>query len=173
MEEAANEKTPQTSDSNEDTSEQPEEVNSSIEFKPIVQKNKIIPKRKNKNEMSKNDLLLEKALRTLNEEEDQYDVFGKYVASEMRSLSSEYLRKKMKRKFQQVILEITEEDEQLSNPAHSYSNPNSVASSNGCYETSRNPEQYTRINLQPPQTLASYIETETESTFLPVIEQLP
>lgn len=35
-----------------------------------------------------------KALKVLNETEDQYDVFGRYIATELRNLPSEYLRKK-------------------------------------------------------------------------------
>lgn len=33
---------------------------------------------------------MQKAKRTLNEEENQYDAFGKYKISEMRSLCSKY-----------------------------------------------------------------------------------
>ncbi|XP_028131331.1 uncharacterized protein LOC114327031 [Diabrotica virgifera virgifera] len=105
---------------------QPEKGNRSY-LTSVWQDNEINIKKARRTEISKDDLLIQKGIRTLNEEEDQYDIFGKYVASEMRSLSSEYLRKKMKRKFQQVILEINMEDELLSSPSSSHS-PRSVAS---------------------------------------------
>ncbi|KAI4471144.1 hypothetical protein MML48_1g08476 [Holotrichia oblita] len=56
-----------------------------------------------------NDLLLETKC-TLNEEEDQYDVFGRYIVSQMKRLRSEYLKKKMIGKIEQILLEIREEE---------------------------------------------------------------
>lgn len=44
-------------------------------------------------------------------EEDQYEIFGKYVASELRSLNSDYLRRKLKRKIQSAVLDVFEEEE--------------------------------------------------------------
>ena len=67
-------------------------------------------KRLKRNAGSLSNDILEKALRTLDEREDKYDVFGKYVANEMRNLSSVHLRLKMKRKFQQIILDINGEE---------------------------------------------------------------
>lgn len=85
---------------------------------------------------------------------------------------SECLRKKMKRKFQQVILEINEKWKVLSSPApHSYSNPNSVISVRGYFDSSNNSEQYK--NLQSPQNLVSDTQNETESTLSPITQQLP
>lgn len=49
---------------------------------------------------------------------DQFDIFGLYVASELKNLSSQYLRKKLKRKIQEVVLEICEEDERLASPLY-------------------------------------------------------
>ncbi|KAG8224041.1 hypothetical protein J437_LFUL001118 [Ladona fulva] len=54
-------------------------------------------------------------------ESDQFDIFGEFVASEIRNLSVEYLKRKMKRRIQQVILEILEEEEMLTNPLASKS----------------------------------------------------
>lgn len=169
MEEAGNE-----NNSSETQWEQSEEVNLLDDTPSVLQRNEIIPKKKKKIEVSKNDSIMQKALQALNEEEDQYDVFGKYIASEMRNLSTEYLRKKLKRKFQQVLLEINEEDEVLLSPSHSYSNPSSVSSVRGYYDSQSNPEQFITLQ-QPPPNLASYLQTETESTLPPntILYQLP
>nr|CAI5827018.1 unnamed protein product [Callosobruchus analis] len=80
-----------------------------------------------KNNSEEYDVNIQKAIRALNKQDDQYDIFGAYVATELRGLSSEYLRRKLKRKFQRAILEIAEEEEYLnadvtivsSNPAAS------------------------------------------------------
>ncbi|KAL7644892.1 UNVERIFIED_CONTAM: hypothetical protein RMT77_004709 [Armadillidium vulgare] len=54
---------------------------------------------------------LQKPTRILNQEDDQYTVLGGFVASEIRSMKSEYLRKKTKRKILQVLMEMNEEEE--------------------------------------------------------------
>ena len=83
----------------------------------------ISPKRLKRNHGLLSNKILEKALRTLDEREDEYDVFGKYVANEMRNLSSVHLRRKMKRKFQQIILDINGEDDKvISNAPRSVTN---------------------------------------------------
>jgi hypothetical protein len=53
--------------------------------------------------------------------------FGKYIASEIRNLRPEYLRKKMKRTIKKIIMEINEEDQH----SNAYSNPRSLASISG------------------------------------------
>jgi hypothetical protein len=58
--------------------------------------------------------------------------FGKYIASEIRNLRPEYLRKKMKRTIKKIIMEINEEDQH----SNAYSNPRSVASISGQYNFS-------------------------------------
>lgn len=45
--------------------------------------------------------------------EDQYDTFGSYVASEIRCLNSDYLRRKLKRKIQCAIIDIQDEEDRL------------------------------------------------------------
>lgn len=142
---------------NQDSSEQSVGVNRS-DF--IIPTNKINTKTNKKIEASTHDSVVKKAIRALNEEEDQYEIFGKYVASEMRSLSSEYLRKKMKRKFQQIILDTNEEDEQISSPSQSYSNPSSVSSVHAYLDSTSSPQQY--INQQATPTVL-YIQTDRES----------
>ncbi|XP_031329964.1 uncharacterized protein LOC116160947 [Photinus pyralis] len=137
------------------TLEQSAEENRS-DATPKSQNNEPNPRKKRKIEVcDKNKLIMQKAIHALYEEDDVYDVFGKYVASEMRSLSSEYLRKKMKRQFQEVILRINEEDELLSSPTshHSYSNPYSVASVRGYVGSPEHSAHYTTL-LQSSDTLA-------------------
>nr|KAF7421436.1 hypothetical protein H0235_009272 [Vespula pensylvanica] len=50
---------------------------------------------------------------TLPVTEDQYDTFGSYVASEIRCLNSDYLRRKLKRKIQCAIIDIQDEEDRL------------------------------------------------------------
>ncbi|KAL1488670.1 hypothetical protein ABEB36_014470 [Hypothenemus hampei] len=105
---------------------------------------------------------MQKAIRTLNEEDDQYDIFGKYVASEMRDLSSEYLRKKLKRKIQQVVLEISGEEELLSNPSpHNYSNPNSVGSISQYFDSASTSAEEL-VTLQPSQSNSNSVGSVSE-----------
>ncbi|KAK4881510.1 hypothetical protein RN001_004829 [Aquatica leii] len=112
-----------------------------------------------------------------------YDVCGKYIATEVRNLSSEYLRKKLKRKFQQTILEISEEEERLNAVTGAYTNLGSVDSYSGhtadtdAHSNPRSVSLYSRhTNLstntikdsQQPllQSVAQYLHTETESSYL-------
>nr|CAI5827017.1 unnamed protein product [Callosobruchus analis] len=104
------------------------EILFNIEDVPIIhQETSQKPRKKMKNNSEEYDVNIQKAIRALNKQDDQYDIFGAYVATELRGLSSEYLRRKLKRKFQRAILEIAEEEEYLnadvtivsSNPAAS------------------------------------------------------
>lgn len=140
-------------------------------------------KTKRKIVSQESDGIMQKALKVLNETEDQYDVFGRYIkATELRNLPSEYLRKKLKRKFQQAILEISEEDERLSAVTSAYSNPGSVGSYTGntadtsAYNNTSSTSSYSyHTDLSNPPVLVSqqplltsvsqYLRTETESSY--------
>jgi len=145
------------------------EVNTVGNIKPINQETPQNSRKTKKNSDSKeNDLIMQKALHILNEKEDQYDVFGKYVATELRNLSSEYLRKKLKRKFQKAILEISEEDERLNSISSVSSNLSSVGSHGHTdlfhTDLSNHSVQFSKQPLS--QTVADYLHTETESTYV-------
>ncbi|CAH1995211.1 unnamed protein product [Acanthoscelides obtectus] len=76
------------------------EINTVDNVKPTDQETQQNSRKKKKsNNLKESDLLMQKAVHVLHEEEDQYDVFGKYIATELRSLSSDYLRRKLKRNF--------------------------------------------------------------------------
>lgn len=83
--------------------------------------------------------LLGKAYSVLSEKEDDIDVFGKFVASEIRGLQTDHLRKKAKRQIQRFLLDIAEEDDaKLSTTHHLIPVPSSSfssASSNSGYST--------------------------------------
>lgn len=51
-----------------------------------------------------------KVYSVLSKNEDDLDVFGKFVTSELRGLIHENLRRKAKRQIQRIILDIAEED---------------------------------------------------------------
>lgn len=144
-------------------------------------------KKKRNNDSHDSDEVMQKALHVLNEQEDQYDVFGKYIATELKNLQSEYLRKKLKRKIQLAILEISEEEERVAAVnTGGYTNPGSVGSySSHITDTSvySNPEPMSsysghtnlstntliRKDSEQPFSLllhsaAQYLHTETESS---------
>jgi len=82
--------------------------------------------------------LLGKALSVLSDNEDDNDVFGKFVTSELRALQADNLRKKAKRQIQRILLDIAEEDDAnmsttsfIPVPMSSFSS----TSSNGGYTT--------------------------------------
>lgn len=59
------------------------------------------------------NLLLQKVEKILSEDDaraDEYDIFGTFVASELRNLRRQ-LSNKLKRKIQQCILDVTGEQE--------------------------------------------------------------
>ena len=58
------------------------------------------------------DNIMKKACAVLSKEHDKYDIFGAFVAAEIRGLSNESSRKKLKRMIQRAILQVTEEDDE-------------------------------------------------------------
>ncbi|KAJ9598229.1 hypothetical protein L9F63_011050 [Diploptera punctata] len=62
------------------------------------------------NYIFENKELIEKAMTKLAKEEDECGIFGRYVASVLRSLSSEALKRKLKKRIQQILLEMPDED---------------------------------------------------------------
>ncbi|XP_067004308.2 uncharacterized protein [Anabrus simplex] len=59
------------------------------------------------------DVMLQKAVQMLQQPPDIYQIFGDYIASEMRSLHFEENRRKLKRVIQRAILEISEVDDSM------------------------------------------------------------
>ncbi|KAJ8927886.1 hypothetical protein NQ314_019630 [Rhamnusium bicolor] len=45
--------------------------------------------------------------------EDEFDIFGRYIASELRKIKSEEHRNEIKRKILQIIIDITAQNENL------------------------------------------------------------
>ncbi|KAG8180607.1 hypothetical protein JTE90_018225 [Oedothorax gibbosus] len=69
------------------------------------------PKKTKKSHLkSLEDEVLAKAVKALEKEEDQYEVFGQYVASELKHLSSEVLRKRTKIAISKLLISASEED---------------------------------------------------------------
>ncbi|KAJ8866706.1 hypothetical protein PR048_032567 [Dryococelus australis] len=69
-----------------------------------------LPKRKKATPTDKNSMMIEKAYETLSKNEDEFDVFGAYVASEMRQLSTVALKQNVKTQIQRIILQASEEE---------------------------------------------------------------
>lgn len=56
-------------------------------------------------------MVLKKAMDELNKPHDEFQIFGDYIAAELRSMRSEANRRRLKRKIQQALLEISELDD--------------------------------------------------------------
>lgn len=55
------------------------------------------------NSPNDDDVLLEQAVAAMNQKSDEFDIFGQYVASEMRQISDSMIRKSVKREIIQAI----------------------------------------------------------------------
>lgn len=65
--------------------------------------------------VSKDDELLNMAIAEMKKSDDE-QIFGDFVASSIRNLRCDISKRKLKRKIQAAILEITDYDEELINP---------------------------------------------------------
>lgn len=57
-----------------------------------------------------NDELFKSALQTLQKESDEFDLFGQYVALELRTLKSDFNRARLKSEIRKVIVRIADDD---------------------------------------------------------------
>lgn len=106
----------------------------------------LLKKNKKRNcRTTEDDAILAKAIKVMDRPIDNFQIFGDYVASELRSLRSEQLQRKLKRMIQKAILEISElADEEESGT----STPASVPLLSPSYETSSsNASQFTIQSL--------------------------
>ena len=63
-----------------------------------------------------NDSLLKKACSIMVKDDDEFDVFGNFVASELRCLKQDVNRRRLKRIIQRAILDVAEDDEAMPTP---------------------------------------------------------
>lgn len=92
----------------------------------------------------------------LNKPSDEFDIFGEFVASEIRSLQLDHNRRKLKRIIQKAILDMSEIDEDessrhLSTPlsTHSKTSVSSKESENSIYSIYSPPPAINPIQSQP------------------------
>lgn len=75
-----------------------------------------VPRKRQKNksnsEKDEHDAALENALQIMQKPCDEYQIFGDFVASELRGLRKAASKRKLKRLIQQAILEVTDEDDE-------------------------------------------------------------
>jgi hypothetical protein len=108
----------------------------------------------NKKKKFSTENLLGKAYSVLSENEDDLDVFGKFVTSELRGLQTEHLKKKAKRQIQRILLDIAEEDDSnimsttsiIPVPSTSLSSVNSNSSYNTMSTYNNNPDYNFIVN---------------------------
>ncbi len=87
-------------------------ASASVERMPTSQPPNKASKRKPNNDDA-NDSMLKKACSIMVQEDDEYDVFGCFVASELRCLKQDFNRRRLKRIIQRAILDVAEEDEMI------------------------------------------------------------
>lgn len=68
--------------------------------------------KKNNSEKDEHDVVLENALQIMQKPSDEYQIFGDFVASELRGLRKSGSKRKLKRLIQQAILKVTDEDDE-------------------------------------------------------------
>lgn len=73
-------------------------------------KRKITNKSLGSNFSNKDQQMLDEAVAVLRAPKDEFDVFGEFVAMELRQISSNEKRRRLKLKIQRAILEIGEEE---------------------------------------------------------------
>lgn len=78
-------------------------------FTPSPSSSKI----KKRTQQDNNDVLYKKAAKVLTSEEDDFDKFGAFVASELRSLRNTSLVKLLKKKIQLAIIEVSDMSENV------------------------------------------------------------
>lgn len=107
----------------------------------------------NKKKKCSSENLLGKAFSVLSENEDDLDVFGKFVTSELRGLQAEHLKKKAKRQIQRILLDIAEEDDSnmsttsfIPVPSTSFSSVSSNSSYNTISTYNNNPDYNYIVN---------------------------
>ena len=63
-----------------------------------------------------NDSMLKKACSIMMQDDDEFDVFGSFVASELRCLKQDVNGRRLKRIIQRAILDVAENDEATPTP---------------------------------------------------------
>lgn len=73
-------------------------------FQQVTQKN--AKKRAYQASTSDEDVLMEQAISVINQKNDEYDIFGQFVANEMRQIENVSTRKKMKHEIMRIMMNI-------------------------------------------------------------------
>lgn len=101
---------------------------------------------------------MEKAMAELNKPSDEFDIFGEYVASELRSLQFDHNKRKLKRIIQKAILDMSEIDdnERSSSALSTHSHTSSVYSKDS-------EECLSSVYSPPPaiQPIQSHLQTSS------------
>lgn len=119
--------------------------------------------------------ILSKAYSVLAETEDDYDIFGKFVGSEIRKLTQDHLRNRAKREIQRILLNISEENEEnmsrtFTPITRSTSTFSSGSSNSNCTRATVQDGNYSDYNNIVNQEGISNIAVDTD-TFLTELTQ--
>ncbi|KAJ8977060.1 hypothetical protein NQ317_017222 [Molorchus minor] len=108
-----------------------------------------------------NDNAMEKAMAVLNRPSDEFDIFGEYVASELRSLQHDHNRRKLKRMIQKAILDMSEIDDNARS--------SSVQSTYSQASVYSNDSQTSIHSVYSPPPAVQPIQSAPQTSYLPPI----
>lgn len=125
-----------------------------IQESPKIERNGSKKAVKRKSKETEDDATLAKAIKVMERPLDDFQIFGDYVASELRSLRSDHLQRKLKRMIQRDILQISELSDQEETRSL-LTTPVSIPLVSPVYDTSSS-------NSQSFHTLQSYNNTYSD-----------
>ncbi|XP_055905120.1 uncharacterized protein LOC129940710 [Eupeodes corollae] len=92
----------------------------SLKTVEIIKKSDPKGKQKKRRAESDDEDSLKAALKILKREPDEHDIFGEYVAQELRSLKFDFNKRKLKSEIRKAIVHIADDDDSLSQPSTSF-----------------------------------------------------
>jgi hypothetical protein len=103
--------------------------------------------------------LLQRAIGEMTKHDDE-QIFGDFVASSLRNLRAEVVKKRLKRKIQLAIIEMTDQDEELLYPTQNtplqYNFPNLTSPASANTDSSDYFDSTSSSRDEPP--LSSYLQ---------------
>ncbi|XP_055915159.1 uncharacterized protein LOC129948232 [Eupeodes corollae] len=97
-----------------------ENTSESLKTVEIIKKSDPKGKQKKRRAEADDEDSLKAALKILKREPDEHDIFGEYVAQELRSLKFDFNKRKLKSEIRKAIVRIADDDDSLSQPSTSF-----------------------------------------------------
>ena len=120
------------------------------------------PRRKKRRRDDIEDTLYKSALKSLQQEPDEFDEFGQYVALELKSLKSDFNRGRLKSEIRKIIVRIADEDLYCGLSPSATAVPSSSISSTPVPNTAATPMPSPAFQSTPEyQSCRDYVNTVT------------